>query len=596
MIRLNKNIIFIIILYFLSGYSASYSQTTTKTRVRSIDLEGYKYFTEQDLLVTMGTKKDGYFNKMQYDLDLLTIRNRYKSSGFLFMKFKGDSLYFASDSSSVEIFINISEGDKVNIGKINLTGNKIFSDEEILKSLNTKDSEILDENVLNNDIKALLEKYSAKGLPFASVTVEDISMYKDNGKDKIELSLNIKENSRVEISQVKIKGNEDTKDFVILRELKLSKEKIINSTDLDEIKKRLERLNIFQRVEDPKIYSLKNKNESGLLIEVTEGNVNTFDGVLGYVPPVSDADKGYFTGLVNISFRNLFGTGRKIEAKYESLVRTTQELEFKYYEPYIFGLPVFANMGFLQRIQDSTYSRRAFDLRGEVYFSQKFSLAGIAGYDRVIPSDSVSNVLKVADSRLFYTGIEVKFDNRDNIFIPTKGAIFLSNYTYGNKKIFNILELAALGYQENFSVQKYSAEADLFFSFFKRQTLLLKGFAGEVRSDRLEDADLFRIGGTKYVRGYRNEQFLASKLGGGNTELRYSIGTKSFLFGFYDFGYYFRPEDVLNHINEEKGFLFGYGLGIRLETQLGVIGVSYALGKGDGISDGKINFGLINNF
>lgn len=572
------------------------SQTAAVSKVRSISIEGSNVFTESEMLNMMSTKTDLTFSKPQFDLDLLTIRNRYKSSGYLYMKFTRDSLSFTLDSSSVYIFLTISEGEKISIGKIELTGNTTFKNEEIYNIFNTKTGSPLEENVLNNDIKSLLDRYSAKGLPFASVFIDDIDIYKDNGKDKIDLKINIKENSRVEISHVRIKGNEDTKEYVILRELRIPKNKIVNAVDLDEMKSRLDRLNIFQSVENPKIYSLKNRNESGLLIEVKEGNVNTFDGVLGYVPPVSDLDKGYFTGLVNVSFRNLFGTGRKIEARYESLVRSTQELEFKYYEPYIFGLPIFTNIGFQQRIQDSTYSRRVFDMKGEVYFSDKFSISGIAGYDRVIPSDSIRNILKVADSRLFYSGVEVKFDNRDNIFIPNKGAVFITNYTYGNKKIFNIAELAALGYQENFSVQKYTGEADLFFSFFKRQTLLLKGFAGEVRSDKLEDADFFRIGGTKYIRGYRNEQFLASKIAGGNLELRYSIGAKSFLFGFYDFGSYLRPEDLLNNIPEEKGFLFGYGLGIRLETQLGVIGVSYALGKGDGISDGKINFGLINNF
>jgi hypothetical protein len=33
-----------------------------------------------------------------------------------------------------------------------------------------------------------------------------------------------------------------------------------------------------------------------------------------------------------------------------------------------------------------------------------------------------------------------------------------------------------------------------------------------------------------------------------------------------------------------------------METGLGVIGVNYALGKGDGFLDGKINFGIINEF
>jgi outer membrane protein insertion porin family len=44
------------------------------------------------------------------------------------------------------------------------------------------------------------------------------------------------------------------------------------------------------------------------------------------------------------------------------------------------------------------------------------------------------------------------------------------------------------------------------------------------------------------------------------------------------------------------GFKTGYGIGIQVETGLGVMGVSFALGEGDSFSNGKIHFGLINEF
>jgi hypothetical protein len=33
-----------------------------------------------------------------------------------------------------------------------------------------------------------------------------------------------------------------------------------------------------------------------------------------------------------------------------------------------------------------------------------------------------------------------------------------------------------------------------------------------------------------------------------------------------------------------------------METALGIIGVNYGLGKGDGLTDGVIHFGIINDF
>jgi len=231
-----------------------------------------------------------------------------------------------------------------------------------------------------------------------------------------------------------------------------------------------------------------------------------------------------------------------------------------------------------------------------VLFSDNFTVSGIVGYERIIPTDSSRFYFKIADSQTLLTGLELKYDSRDNIYAPNRGILYTTSYTYGNKQVFNIADLVGLGYQEKFIVQRYSIGLDLYFSFLKRQTLLLRGFAGEVRSDKLEDSDFFRIGGNRNIRGYRDEQFLASRLAYGNIEPRYSISRRSFVFGFYDFGYYFKPDDIANNIAEQQGFLYGYGFGIRLETQLGIIGVSYGLGKGDSFLDGKINFGLINNF
>jgi outer membrane protein assembly factor BamA len=583
-------ILFLIPLFFLY-LNNSFSQI----RVSSLDISGNNYFTSYDINNMMLTKKDGIFKEDQFQIDLKTVRDRYKTVGFLFIKFDDEKIVFNDDSSFVDIKLKINEGSKITIGDIEIEGAAALSKDEILKNFETKIGGSLNDNTLNEDISGLLKAYEEKGLPFAKINVKDISVYKDNGTDKIKIDLSVTENSKVKIEQVKIKGNQTTKDYVILRELNLDKNKTISSETTKQMKERLDRLNIFETVSDPRIYSVKNKNETGLLIEVTEGNTNTFDGVLGYVPP-SGSNQGYFTGLVNVSFRNLFGTGRKLEAKYDQIISETQELEFKYFEPYFFSLPLNINIGFLQRIQDSTYTKRNLDLRGDFLFSDKFTASLIGGYERVIPSDIPDPTYVIADSRILSTGVELTYDTRDNIFIPSKGFLYKTSYTYGNKRIFNLPQLQNLGYQEVYSIQRLNVDLDFYFSFIKRQTILLKLLGGEVQSDKLENSDYYRIGGNKYIRGYRNEQFLASRVATGSLELRYSISKKGFLFVFYDGGYYFLPPDITNNIPEQSGFLHGYGLGIRLETGLGLMGVSYALGKDDGLLEGNLHFGLINDF
>ena len=40
----------------------------------------------------------------------------------------------------------------------------------------------------------------------------------------------------------------------------------------------------------------------------------------------------------------------------------------------------------------------------------------------------------------------------------------------------------------------------------------------------------------------------------------------------------------------------GYGIGLRLETRLGLFGIDYGLGEGDRLSNGKVHIRLINEF
>lgn len=569
---------------------------SAQAKIDEISFHGNSRFSKSELTNFMVTREDLDLNPSQLDLDLISVRQSYKKNGYLFARIDSSVINYTSDSAYASIDIYLNEGPEVEVGRIDIRGNNRFTDSRLMELFETKPGEVLNEGTLNSDISELLAYYEENGMPFAKAIIAGVSVYEEGGRKKLEIGIDIDENSEVTIDEVKIRGNEVTNKEVILRELKLPKDKRITNQTLDDIKDRLEKLDIFSEVKTPKIYTVKGEERSGLLIEVVEGNTSTFDGIIGYVPPQDGEEDGYFTGLVNLSFRNLFGTGRKIDARWQQEVRETQELQFKYYEPYIFNYPVSIGVGFLQRIQDTTYTRRNFDLRGDYILSEKFTISGLVGYDRVIPADGENNVLIIADSRIFLSGVEILFDNRDDVYFPTSGQLYRTTYTYGDKKIFNLDELGPLGYKDNYSLQRYSLSLNNYFSFFKRTALVVRVFGGEVRGDRLEESDLFRLGGNTTVRGYREEQFLASRLAYSNVEMRLALTRRNYLFAFYDFGYFERPADEINNFPGQNEFIYGYGAGITIETALGQIGVSYALGKGDGILDGKIHFGLVNSF
>ncbi|MBK7257735.1 MAG: BamA/TamA family outer membrane protein [Ignavibacteriae bacterium] len=155
----------------------------------------------------------------------------------------------------------------------------------------------------------------------------------------------------------------------------------------------------------------------GLLLRVEEGKTNTFDGIAGYAPGLNPGDAGYFTGMVTIGMRNLFGTGRKMNLRWQKEDRFSQDLSVGYVEPWLFGFPVNAGADFQQRRQDSTYVRQAGTFTVELMASEELSLSLSGTTESVIPSSDTVTA-RVPRSSSLGGGAEVLYDTRDDSYSP----------------------------------------------------------------------------------------------------------------------------------------------------------------------------------
>jgi len=178
-----------ITLLFLSLNIPCFSQAV----INSISFEGNDFLSSNELLGAMALKVDKDFNPSQFELDLKSIRDRYRQQGFLLATIKKTNLIYDDDSSYVDITINIDEGQRIEIGKIEITGNKFFNNKKILEIFETEVGEPLDDNVLNNDIKELLTLYESKGMPFVKAVIKNISIYQDSNTPKLSITIEITE-------------------------------------------------------------------------------------------------------------------------------------------------------------------------------------------------------------------------------------------------------------------------------------------------------------------------------------------------------------------------------------------------------------------
>ena len=129
-----------------------------------------------------------------------------------------------------------------------------------------------------------------------------------------------------------------------------------------------------------------------------------------------------------------------------------------------------------------------------------------------------------------------------------------------------------------------------------KQVLSATLSARDFRSGSVEQSDLFRLGGSNTLRGYREGQFLGSRVAWSNLEYRLLTGQRSYAFGFFDFGYILLPDRPSAGLVKQETNKAGYGAGIRLDTPLGLIGISLAFGEGDTFSTAKLHLRLMNEF
>jgi outer membrane protein assembly factor BamA len=197
------------------------------------------------------------------------------------------------------------------------------------------------------------------------------------------------------ISEIHIEGNKTTKEYVIMREARVREQELFRGDLPERIKRRLDHLQLFSSVSLPELY-LTQTEQAGLLVRVVEGNQNNFDGILGYVPSTTSGGNGYLTGLVNLSLRNLFGTGRKLSVRWYQETQSSQETELHYFEPWIASYPVNVQLGFFQRKQDSTYVRMQYDIAAELMITEEFSVGVSFLQNNVYPTERYDGAKVIA--------------------------------------------------------------------------------------------------------------------------------------------------------------------------------------------------------
>jgi outer membrane protein insertion porin family len=582
----------LVIFYLLTFCISSFPQS-----IQSIKVFNNSVFSEKEYIAWSGLNTSVKMMPGFLDSALNRIASMLAERGYFHSDFTGSTIEFNNDSSLSTVNLFINEGQPTSLRNIVIAKADSLLKDEALEPLMHLEGKVFSKAELEESISLLLQNFENTGYPFAVIKISSINFIENtlDAEHLADVIITIDEKIKGTIDKVEIKGNDKTGEGVILRELRIEPGQTYSQKEIDELPAKLNRLRFFEPVNPPQFF-IGSDSKGTLLIEVKEKQTNNFDGIIGYIPSSKTNESGYVTGLVNISLRNMFGSSRSAAIRWQKLDRNSQELELKYLEPWIFSYPFNISIGFNQRKQDTIYVQRKFEGAVEFLATETISASLNFAAESIIPSENSANDFTVYNSSSLSTGLSLRIDTRDDPYSPTEGLLFNNSYAFNRKKINGPVQFITPGLETNINLQRILLSLDIFYSIFSKQVLALKLNGRELQGSFFEISDLFRLGGTNTLRGYREDQFLGSRVFWSNLEYRLLLARRTYAYLFFDTGYYLVKANSAVKLSDQEDLNIGYGLGLSVETSLGIIGVSFALAKGDSFTDGKIHFGLVSEF
>ena len=565
-----------------------------QTIIRTISIHGNAHFREDVLKEMMGIEERQHLPADWPDTPMTNVLSGYHQQGFYSARIDSLRERVSSDSAFIDLDIWVFEGHRMKTGRIKILGVDDGWRREFGEHMEMQEGRWFDEALLEQDIQRILDHLENNGHPLGRVAIHSLSPNRDRDPPRMDIILDVNAGPAVRLESIRVQGNRFTKENVILREARLKVGAPYHHKDVLSVRERLQRLGFFQEVGEPDVAF--SQDRAAVTLQVTEGNSTTIDGVVGYHPSTNDRESGYFTGRLECIFRNLLGTGRFWEAYWEKKDAYSQAMRFGYEEPWLAGWPLHLGIQFEQEIRDTTYIEREWDFSVRYVPWATFSLSLKGGHREVHPDSSAIMIYDVARARSWLISAAIDYNTLDEPLNPSRGVRYQTTVTLGRKRNFTQpVVIDPEDWKSVVNTRLLQADAEAMLPTFRRQGFYLGLHVVEVRTgDRFVPlSDQIRFGGARTLRGYAEDTFRGSLVSWLNAEYRFRMGRYSRFFVFFDFGVYQRREAVLGLI---KGTKAGYGIGLRLETRLGLIGIDYGLGEGDSPMRGKIHVGLTGRF
>jgi len=555
-----------------------------KIKIRKVEFEGNRKVRDGKLRRVVDTKKwtplswfrdTGKFREETLLEDIDRIREFYKERGYLDVKISEEDIDLQYPKpGKLLISFNVDEGQQYSVGEVGISGNSIFTVEEIRSSIRLELGDTFVPSKVDEDRDNVQKFYGRRG--YLDTTVRAIR--KPNLDTRaIDLLFEIREGEKVLLDSIEVQGNTKTKSNVILRELALAPGDVFDLTRMDSSRYRLMNTRFF---EDVNIVDVPTDvpGRRNMRVTVKEGRTGNLTFGAGF----SSLERAILFAEVTqgnfdlFNWRSFFqGDGQKFRLRAQ-LGSRSNEFVLYFEEPWLFEQRLAAGFELYRRETEyiSTFSERR---AGFEVFLRKvlfemvegrfgYNLEDVHIYDYQNASDIIQKYAEQTPMMVSkVTGTLLRDRRMGNILFPTGG----SRVEFRN-------ELAGTIFGGDADYWKTELRTAKFIPTFQsmEQTITLMGRVGFITAtgdnDDVPFFDRFFLGGPYTLRGFgyrevgpkddQNEPLGGNSYGLFSLEYTFKIAEPLRFAMFYDMGFVEASEFDFNPSNYNSN----WGLGLRI--------------------------------
>ncbi len=538
----------VLIIYTFSGLCVQSQNLKLIVRYKT-----NKEFVQTDTLSNMGSSADSLKIKAKRLLDQL------QKSGYYSLIAR--DIIQTNDTTFVQ---TIDLGNKITRLILNLELDDLSIETLELVPLSRKRTYTIKPEQTDSLIQALNNKLEQKGYYFNRFQIENLRVISaDEAEGNLTVS-NINNNKRT-IDKIEIKGYEKFPTAVVRRLER--KKKLLNGKNIEAIESSISSLNISTEQKNSDI--LYKKDTTKLFIYLKKIKSNQIEGLLGLNN--TEEGKSEINGFLDLTLFNNLDKAERFSLKYSNDGNDLTTLMAELTVPNLILQRIGISTSINLNRRDSIFSNTT--IRTGLFYD--LIRSGTVGLSYV-NYESIDTRASIVKENIKTSGVRSNFtlikNNSGSILMPENLTIKL-NAGFQNRRILNNSENQYI-YDATFSKLWHLSNRSKFFN-------RLSGSI--ISSSDIRFSELQQIGGIGSIRGFAQNSIDTAKHILLINEYRYQLNDQIYVFTISDIG-------VFENFQAEKAEnLYGFGTGIAILTQSGVLGISLANG-----SFKKANFELSN--